>query len=104
MLKLSYYRKKLGLSQIQLAKKLNMSQQTISAYENGSREPDISTIQLLASFFGITTDELLGKEIENIEKDNAFIAFYEGYKDLEDEDKEVIQATINALKKKKDKK
>ena len=35
---------------------MKMTQQRISAYEKGKREPDIETIKQLANFFGVTTD------------------------------------------------
>lgn len=69
MLRLEELRKKNGLSQNELAEKLNMTQQRISAYEKGKREPDINTIKQLADFFGVSTDYLLGKtDIRNPEK------------------------------------
>lgn len=61
MLKLKYYREKLGLSQAELSKKICISQQSISAYEKGTREPDINTINIICDFFNITSDELLGR-------------------------------------------
>lgn len=54
-------RKESGLSQEQLAKKFNLSQQTISSYEICSREPDNDTLKQLASFFGVSVDYLLGQ-------------------------------------------
>lgn len=62
MLRLEELRKKMGLSQEDLAKKINMTQQRISAYEKGKREPDLETLKVLADFFGVTTDFLLGKD------------------------------------------
>lgn len=71
MLRLEELRKQLGLSQNELAEKLNMTQQRISAYEKGKREPDINTITQLADFFGVSTDYLLGKS--DIRKSDAEI-------------------------------
>lgn len=71
MLRLEELRKQLGLSQNELAEKLNMTQQRISAYEKGKREPDINTITQLADFFGVSTDYLLGKS--DIRKTDAEI-------------------------------
>lgn len=61
MIKIEALRKKMGLSQEDLAKKINMTQQRISAYEKGKREPDLETLKLFADFFNVTTDYLLGK-------------------------------------------
>ena len=71
MLRLEELWKQLGLSQNELAEKLNMTQQRISAYEKGKREHDINTITQLADFFGVSTDYLLGKS--NIRKTDAEI-------------------------------
>lgn len=50
MIKLEFYRTKAGLSQYELADKLNMTQQRISAYELGKRQPDLDTLKLFADF------------------------------------------------------
>lgn len=77
MIKLEYYRNRAGLSQDELAKKVNMTQQRISAYELGKREPDLETLKLFANFFGITVDELLGIENNDSLKD-VRMASYNG--------------------------
>lgn len=48
------------LSQIQLAKHLNISQRSVSNWETGVRQPDFETLEKLAKFFAVTTDYLLG--------------------------------------------
>lgn len=55
-------REEKGLLQSQLATQLNFTQTTISKWELGDREPNADTIILLAQFFGVTTDYLLGIE------------------------------------------
>lgn len=50
-----------GLSQKQLAEVLNVAQNTVSNWENGTREPDLPTIRKLAEYFNVSTDFLLGK-------------------------------------------
>lgn len=57
---LTKLRKNNGLTQEALAKKLGIPRSTYSNYENGKREPDIETIRKIASFFGVSTDFLLG--------------------------------------------
>lgn len=56
-------RKRLGLTQEQLAEKLGITAQAVSKWENDLSCPDISVLPLLADIFGISTDELLGRNI-----------------------------------------
>ena len=61
-------RKEAGLSQEQLADKLNLSLQSISKWESGQSQPEIDKIVELSKFFGVTTDFLL---LDDIEKDQV---------------------------------
>ena len=58
--RLKELRKEKQLSQIQLAKELQVSQRSISSWETGFRQPDFDTLKALAKYFGVTTDYLLG--------------------------------------------
>ena len=49
-----------GLSQMQLAQAVGLSQSAIAKWELGKTEPTASAIILLAAFFNETTDYLLG--------------------------------------------
>ncbi len=55
-------RKRLGLTQLELAEKLNYSDKTLSKWERAESIPDVITLKELASIFGITVDELIGEE------------------------------------------
>lgn len=55
-------RKRLGLTQDQLAEKLGVTAQAVSKWENDQSCPDITMLPRLAEIFGITTDALLGRE------------------------------------------
>jgi len=67
---LANLRKELNMSQAELAEKLGVSQQTISKYERGTREPDNETLAKLAEIFDCSIDYLLGKtDIRNPYKD-----------------------------------
>ncbi len=61
---IKFYRKELGLTQGQLAEKLNGKKSLISNYENGYSTPDIFTLCKLAEIFDITLDELVEYEKE----------------------------------------
>lgn len=53
-------REKKQMTQQQLADKLEISRSTIGMYENGSREPDFETLELIADFFNVNMDRLIG--------------------------------------------
>lgn len=101
MLRIEELRKKMGLSQEDLAKKLNMTQQRISAYEKGKREPDLETLKLFADFFNVSTDYLIGKaELQNAEIiniDSADIAFFNGIKGLNETNREILKNIYESL-------
>ena len=50
-----------GLSQKDLAKKINLTQQTYSDYETGRTNPDIDTLTKIADILEISVDFLLGR-------------------------------------------
>ena len=60
--RIAYYRKRRGLTQEQLAEKCSVTPQAVSKWENDLSAPDISLLVPLAELFGISADELLGKE------------------------------------------
>ena len=51
-----------GISQLELGKRLNVCNQTVSFWECGRREPDLDTLIEIAKYFQVTTDFLLGNE------------------------------------------
>jgi len=55
-------RQEKGLSQNSLAALLNIKQANVSRWESGKQEPTASNILLIANFFNVTTDYLLGRE------------------------------------------
>lgn len=60
-------RKSRNLTQEDIAKKLNISAQAVSKWENDISSPDISLLPDIARIFNITIDELLGKETNKTE-------------------------------------
>ena len=49
-----------NLSQVELAKKLNVSKQSVSNWENDNILPSIEMLMEIARFFSVSTDYLLG--------------------------------------------
>ena len=58
---LRYFRKKKGLTQNQLAEILNIKQTTYSGYETNYAEPDLDTLDKLATFYDTSIDILIGR-------------------------------------------
>lgn len=54
-------RRAAGISQLKLALDLNMSQNTISRYETGEREPGIAELIKIADYFNVSIDYLVGR-------------------------------------------
>lgn len=88
------YRIAAGLSQKELAGKLFVSQQAVARWETDKATPNPETVVKLAEIFGVTTDELLGKEVNSEEENNSKhsirenlqAAFWGGEKDLSQEE------------------
>lgn len=59
---LKMYRKELKLSQLELSKRVGVTQQCISEWEKGNIEPTLSYLCKLADVFEISLDELVGRD------------------------------------------
>ena len=55
-------RKNCGLTQAELAEKLNYSDKAVSKWERGESIPDVITMVQLAELFGVGVDDLLGEQ------------------------------------------
>lgn len=56
-----------GITQDELGKVLHLSQRAISHYESGQRFPDEKVLNLIADYFNVSVDYLLGRtNIKNI--------------------------------------
>ena len=62
--KIFQHRKKLGLSQEELANRLGVTRQSVSKWELGDSQPDLDMIVKLAKLFGVSTDYLLQADAE----------------------------------------
>jgi transcriptional regulator with XRE-family HTH domain len=80
-------RKKLSLTQDQFAQKLGIKRSLIGAYEEGRAEPKLELLQKMAEVFGISVDDLIGKEFtgDSVLSDKKFVR-----------GKDVVVVTINS--------
>lgn len=105
-IKIKELRNQSGLTQAGLAKKLNVSQQTIGSWEVGRAEPNSDALNRLADLFNVTTDYLLGRnqtpewaakedslELDKILESNVGMA-YGDEKEITKEDREQINDLI----------
>ena len=60
-------RKALGLTQEGLAQKLGVTNQAVSKWESGQSCPDLALLPRIADLFGITIDELFGRESKAVD-------------------------------------
>lgn len=60
--RLKELRERKGLSQVALADKLGVSKSAVSMYERGERNPDFETLEVIADFFNVDMNYLLGKD------------------------------------------
>lgn len=64
---IKYLRKRAGLSQEELAEKIDVSRQSVAKWENGESLPDIIKCRDLAMLFGTTIDNLINYSFEDDE-------------------------------------
>lgn len=60
-MKLKFLREKRKISQQKLAMDLNVNQNTVSRYENGSRQADYEMLIKIADYFNVSVDYLLDR-------------------------------------------
>ena len=65
-MRLKELRKEKGITQLQLALELNMSQNTISRYETGERQAGYDELIRIADYFNVSIDYLLGRSDKKI--------------------------------------
>jgi len=83
-------RNKKHLTQQQLADELGVSKNTIFSWEKSLRKPDIDSLSILADYFNVSTDYILGKEDKDLSDDDIKFAVF-GDPDVTDAQYEEIK-------------
>ena len=65
-MKIKELREKQGITQTELASKLDIGNVTYSRYEIGKREPDIQTLCKIADYYGVSLDYLCEHKTEQL--------------------------------------
>lgn len=77
--RISFFRKKCNMTQLDLANDIGISDKAVSKWERDLSVPDISTIKKLAEIFNVSVEDLMGevdvnKNIEKVEYKNSITA------------------------------
>ena len=73
-------RKERNLTQEELAELLGVTSQAVSKWERDEGYPDISMLPVIANFFGVSVDTLIGNDV--ITKEERIQAYCEEYERL----------------------
>ncbi|PHM22776.1 helix-turn-helix domain-containing protein [Xenorhabdus budapestensis] len=66
--RITVLRKERGITQAELAQKLNVSQQTVQAWEAGRRRIKVSSLPIVAKVFSVSLEDLFGEEPEKVSR------------------------------------
>lgn len=95
-------REELKISQNELAKKLNKTQQMVSLYENGTYELDLDGYLILSKLFNCSIEYIAGKSDKRNNEDSKKEleikwALSGGYNALNDTNREIARSVIESL-------
>jgi len=76
------------ISQRELAQEIKMSASTLANYVQGSRCPDYDTLMAIARYFNVTTDYLLGFQLDKVD-DHKEIRLLQIFRSLTPEQREI---------------
>jgi transcriptional regulator with XRE-family HTH domain len=94
--KLIQLRKKRGLGQDDLAAYLNITRQAYSLYETAKREMNYQSLCMLADFYSVTTDYLLGRcDTANIFVEPGELDLLYGYRQLDNRGRNAVKALLD---------
>lgn len=108
--KIREYRKKMRLTQTQVADKLGLNRSNLARYETDTIPP-IDALTCICAFFGITLDEIVGEDnsyniaASNLENCFITLASANGYNDnncFSNEELEILVKIINMSKDKRE--
>lgn len=88
-----------NITQIELAKRMNVAASTVSSWCSGEKMPRMDKVEWMASFFGVTVTDLMNPYnpkpdiLEDID-----IAFYGEFKELSEDDKQTVRDMVTLMR------
>ena len=102
---LKYFREREGLTQRELAEKLQMSAGAIGMYESGKRHPNFEDEEAIADFFNVDLNTLRGRRIDETDYDSEIVQramkYYELYSQATPEVQSAIETLLKSVQPKK---
>lgn len=86
---IAYYRKKMGWTQSELAKRVGVKTTSVSSWERGANAPDIELLYSICELFGISLNDMYGVNSEKNETsyDDLITVYTRNKKNLSQEEK-----------------
>lgn len=93
--RLKKLRKDIGLTQVDVASKLGISQQAYASWERGAKKPTQDNLVNIAQILNVSVDYLVGNSQETSDElDNIELLFRMNSKGLTDEEKEIFKKEL----------
>ena len=93
--RLKKHRKDIGLTQVDIASRLGISQQAYASWERGVKKPTQENLVKIAQVLNVSVDYLVGNsEDKSDELDNIELLFRMNSKGLTDEEKEIFKREL----------
>lgn len=96
--RLKIARKRAKLSQTEVSKLINLSNKTLSGYENDVSIPDITTLNNLSKIYNTTLDYLIGNNDNIVKEDEPSYKYINVYKEINDRQYQSQDNIINTIK------
>ena len=95
--RLAELRKRSGLTQADIANYLKITRQAYSCYESDKREMDFASLGLMADYYNVTTDYLLGRgEVIPATFATDEIEIIDKYRLLDGRGKNAVKVTLDS--------
>ncbi len=95
-------REEKGMTQIRLSIELSVSQETVSAYENGKHFPSVQSLIKISELFNVSCDYILGlSDVKNIQNGGAYtideISLISEYRSLLPSERTMVKAYMQGI-------
>lgn len=105
--RLKELRKRKKLTQTELGEIMNVSYKTVGSWERGERQPSYETAKMIADYFEVSTDYLLGNNVPDWASDDDVVDLYKmlesnvnmayGGENLTEEEKQRVKDVLTGI-------